>query len=468
MLFTQIEFYFLLAAVFAAVLLARNHSARKWILLAASYYFYAYWDWRFAGLLLSCTAVNYWVAKRLELAGETAARKWLMAVSLGYSLGVLGFFKYFNFFVDSFRILLGYAPDEARTLDIILPVGISFYTFQTLSYTIDVYRRELKACRSFRDLALYVAFFPQLVAGPIVRASEFLPQLETPRTLTWQRAYDGFRQFVFGLFKKVFIADQLAGFVDPSFDNAAALDGATLWIVVIAYAIQIYCDFSGYSDMAIGIARAMGYDFSRNFDHPYIATSIQDFWRRWHISLSTWLRDYLYIPLGGNRCGKRRTYINLMLTMLLGGLWHGANWTFVAWGAIHGLALCADRLYRMHSPKACRGQESTGWKAVSGWAVTMLVVLVAWVFFRSPDISAAIGILGQMFAFSPGLTWLHPFAIAVIVAVAMQHILIACGKSRWLELRSPTVVSITILFTMIWLVIAFYPRAFQPFIYFQF
>jgi alginate O-acetyltransferase complex protein AlgI len=468
MLFTQIEFYFLLVAVFAAVLMVRNHSARKWILLMASYYFYAYWDWRFAGLLLSCTAVNYWVANRLALNEGIVARKWLLTISLVYSLGVLGFFKYFNFFADSFRALLGYSPDQGQTLNIILPVGISFYTFQTLSYTIDVYRRELKPCRSFRDLALYVAFFPQLVAGPIVRASEFLPQLETPRTLTWPRAYDGFRQFVFGLFKKVFIADQLAGFIDPAFENSAALSGATLWIAVIAYAIQIYCDFSGYSDMAIGIARAMGYDFSRNFDHPYIATSIQDFWRRWHISLSTWLRDYLYIPLGGNRCGKRRTYVNLMLTMLLGGLWHGANWTFVFWGAIHGLALCADRFYRTRNPSKSRGAEPKGWKAVCGWGITLFVVLLAWTFFRAPNVSSAIDMLGRMLAFSPGLTWLHPFAIGLIVAVGVHHLLIARGKWQWMALRSPTLAAITILFTMIWLVIAFYPRDFQPFIYFQF
>lgn len=468
MLFTQIEFYFLLAAVFAAVVIVKNHAAQKWILLLASYYFYAYWDWRFAGLLFSCTAVNYWVANRLALTEGTVARKCLLATTMIYSLGVLGFFKYFNFFTESFRTLLGYSPDQAQTLDIILPVGISFYTFQTVSYTIDVYRKELKPCRRLSDLALYVAFFPQLVAGPIVRASEFLPQLETPRTLTWPRAYDGFRQFAFGLFKKVFIADQLAGFIDPAFANSAALSGLTLWIAVLAYAIQIYCDFSGYSDMAIGIARAMGYDFSRNFDHPYISTSVQDFWRRWHISLSTWLRDYLYIPLGGNRSGKVRTYINLMLTMLLGGLWHGASWTFLVWGAIHGAALCADRLYRTRNPRGSRGGEPKGWKAVCGWALTLLVVLVAWTFFRAPDISSAIGILARMFTFSSGLTWFQPFTIAVISLFGVHHILIARGKAEWMSLRSPTVAAITILFTLIWLVIAFYPRDFQPFIYFQF
>lgn len=468
MLFTQIEFYFLLAAVYASVVLVKNHSAQKWILLLASYYFYAYWDWRFAGLLFSCTLVNYWVANRLERSEGIATRKCLLGIALAYSLGVLGFFKYFNFFTESFRELLGYSAEQSMALNIILPVGISFYTFQTLSYTVDVYRGELKACRQLRDLALYVAFFPQLVAGPIVRASEFLPQLETPRTLSWDRAYDGFRQFVFGLFKKVFVADQLAGFIDPAFENGAALSGATLWLAALAYAIQIYCDFSGYSDMAIGIARAMGYDFSRNFDHPYIATSIQDFWRRWHISLSTWLRDYLYIPLGGNRCGKVRVYANLMLTMLLGGLWHGASWTFVVWGAIHGMALCLDRLYRTRIRNKVRNNEPKRLKAIFGWASTLLVVLISWTFFRAPDVSSALDILGRMFSLSSGLTWTPPFAIGVIIVFGLHHLLIALHKDQWMHLRTPTVAAITILFTMIWLVVAFYPREFQPFIYFQF
>lgn len=465
MLFTQIEFYFFFAAVFAAVLVVKNHAARKLVLLAASYYFYAYWDWRFAGLLLACTVVNHWLAGRME-GRDAKQRKRLVTIALVYSLGVLGLFKYFNFFVDSFRAMAGIAPDAGSTLDLILPAGISFYTFQTLSYTIDVYRGDLPHCRRFTDFALFVAFFPQLVAGPIVRASEFIPQLETPRTLSWDRAYDGFRQFTLGLFKKVFIADRLAAFVDPGFENAEALGGLTLWLVVIAYAIQIYCDFSGYSDMAIGIARAMGYEFTRNFNHPYLATSVQDFWRRWHISLSTWLRDYLYIPLGGNRRGPVRTYWNLILTMVLGGLWHGANWTFVFWGAWHGVALALDRFITGHI--RLKNASSGRLRGLAGWAITMLVVLVGWVFFRAPDLGSALAILSRMFTLSGGLAWYHPFALGVAVGVALYHALLAAGKSNWFELKPDTVRTPAILFTMIWLVIAFYPREFQPFIYFQF
>ena len=471
MLFTQIEFFFLLAAAFAAILLVKNHRAQKALLLVASSYFYAYWDWRFAGLLLACTAVNYWLSGLME-GSSPARRKLLVTIALVYSLGILGLFKYFNFFVDSFRVMAGIAPDAGSTLDLILPAGISFYTFQTLSYTIDVYRRDLRQCARFSDFALFVAFFPQLVAGPIVRASEFLPQLETPRTLSWERAYDGFRQFTLGLFKKVFIADRLAAFIDPGFENAASLSGPTLWLVVIAYAVQIYCDFSGYSDMAIGIARAMGYDFTRNFDHPYLATSIQDFWRRWHISLSTWLRDYLYVPLGGNRRGRFRTYLNLFLTMVLGGLWHGANWTFVIWGAWHGIALALDRLLTGkdsgRGPRPVTRRLPGFLRSLLGWTLTMLIVLVGWVFFRSPDAETALSILGRMASLSDGITWYHPFAIGILLFIAGYHALLAAGKGHWFDLKADTLRTPAILLTLIWLVIAYYPREFQPFIYFQF
>lgn len=466
MLFTQIEFYLFFAAIVSAMLAIRSFSLRKWVLLVASYYFYAYWDWRFAGLLLSCTAVNFWLAGAM-VGAPRRRQNWLLAAALIYSLGILGFFKYFGFFLETFKSVVGVSSGSFSGLDIILPVGISFYTFQTLSYSIDVYRGHLKPCRYFRDFALYVSFFPQLVAGPIVRASEFLPQLENPNRLSWERTFEGFRQFVFGLFKKVFIADRLALFIDPGFENASALSGASLWILVLAYAVQIYCDFSGYSDMAIGAARILGFDFSRNFNHPYLATSIQDFWRRWHISLSSWLRDYLYIPLGGNRRGAVRTYVNLMITMVLGGLWHGASWNFVIWGAIHGIALCVNRLFGNRSSFAER-KIPAGIRATAGWLSTMLVVLVAWIFFRSPSFSMSVLILGRLFSFSDGLSWIHPFAMAVILVLAGYHVAIASTRSGNLELRAGGALTSFILFLMVWLVLAFYPREYQPFIYFQF
>lgn len=471
MLFTQIEFFVFLAAIVMAVLLVWNFSARKWILLGASYYFYAYWDWRFAGLLLLCTLVNFVAAACISRSESERVRRVWLAGALVYSLGVLCYFKYLGFFLDSFRDLFGLSDEAFGAIDILLPVGISFYTFQTLSYTIDVYRGGMKVCGRFTDFALFVAFFPQLVAGPIVRASEFLPQLETPVRMSWSRSYDGFQQFVKGLFKKVFIADRLAAFIDPAFENAEAFDGATLWLAAIAYAIQIYCDFSGYSDMAIGVARMLGFDLTKNFDHPYLAISIQDFWRRWHISLSSWLRDYLYIPLGGNRLGERRTYLNLMITMVLGGLWHGAAWTFVFWGAWHGLALSVDRWWngRLRRDGNAMGRKgAVGGRALLGWAITLLFVLVGWVFFRSPDFHTALVFLRKMFLFEPGLSWLHPFALGAVVFVAGYHLIIALGRGDWLDLPSHSFRAPLILFTLVWLVIAFYPRGFQPFIYFQF
>lgn len=465
MLFTQIEFYLFFVAVLVASVLITANRWRKLLLLGASYYFYAYWDWRFAGLLLGCTAINYLLAARME-SSSPAGRRWLVRVSVVVSLGILVFFKYFGFFTESFRAALGLQGEGLDHWNIILPVGISFYTFQTLSYTIDVYRGHLRPCARFSDFALYVAFFPQLVAGPIVRASEFLPQLERPVPLTFARAFSGFQQFVFGLFKKVFIADRLALFVDPAFENWEALGGVTLWLVIFAYALQIYCDFSGYSDMAIGAARILGYDFSKNFDHPYLATSIQDFWRRWHISLSSWLRDYLYIPLGGNRRGKARTYVNLMATMLLGGLWHGANWTFVVWGAIHGAALCLDRAITGRREGGTQGNSGAG--KMLGWATTLLIVMIAWVFFRSPDFDSAGGILTRMFTLTDGVAWYHPFALGALAGMGAYHGLLALGWENRLRLEPDSIVAPAVLFTMIWLVIAYYPSGFQPFIYFQF
>ncbi len=467
MLFTQIEFLLLFAAVFAIVWSLRGNHARKLVLLAASYYFYAYWDWRFLGLILASTVIDYAIGRALARITAPRWRKTLLVASIVSNLGLLGVFKYFGFFVGSMAAVLSPLGVHVGTLEIILPVGISFYTFQTLSYTIDVFRRRCDACPDFFDFALFVAFFPQLVAGPIVRAVHLLPQLASRRELTWQRTWGGFSQFTVGLFKKAFIADRIAVFVDEVFANAGAYDASTTWLAVVAYAVQIYCDFSGYSDMAIGAARALGYDFARNFDYPYLARSITDFWRRWHISLSSWLRDYLYIPLGGSRRGAVRTSINLMLTMLLGGLWHGAAWTFVFWGGLHGAALVAEKWI---GPRP-RGEASPLGRALNGvigWAVTMLVVLVAWVFFRSRSFDQALLMLRQMFLRSDGVEWHHPFVIFAIALVAASHWLQTTRHAAWRELPASRMASSTILFTMWWAIIVFPARGFAPFIYFQF
>ena len=467
MLFTQIEFFILLIITIGFAVAIKNHRVQKLLLLAASYYFYAYWDWRFLTLIAGCTAVNWIAALEIEKAKSPVRRKLWLSFALMVSLGGLGFFKYYNFFVSSLNALLDHWGWSIGTLRIVLPVGISFFTFQTLSYTIDVYRGQLRACRYLPDLALFIAFFPQLVAGPIVRASEFMPQLETRPVLRWTDAYEGIRLFVFGFFKKVFLADRLAFAVDVIFSHAGAFDGITVWLGLLAYAVQIYCDFSGYSDMAIGVARILGYRFSVNFNMPYVATNIQDFWRRWHISLSTWLRDYLYISLGGNRKGRGRTYANLLLTMLLGGLWHGASWAFVAWGGLHGLALAAHRLWT-----EMRGGQKISSNFNSralGWFLTMTVVLGGWVFFRAGSFEQASVIFQRLLFMGDGVRWIHPFALGAVGVLAAHHILYhMLRRPVWLDLPISHWLTPGGLILLFGLSLQFYPTGFTPFIYFQF
>ena len=337
MSFASFEFilFFLIVLLCTAILEKMGWNRGKEVfLLLASFFFYGYWDWRFCFLLLFVIAIAYFSAKAVD-------KKVCLWAGIAVPLAVLAVFKYFNFFLSSLSAVTG---QSLGTLKIILPVGISFYTFQALSYVIDVHRKKLSVEHDFVRLALYLSFFPQLVAGPIVRASDFLPQLKEDRRITLGGLEQGVQLIVFGMLKKMVLADHLSVFVDDVFRVPGAFHWATILLAVVSYSIQIYFDFSGYSDIAIGCAKCMGYDFLPNFNLPYLSENITVFWRRWHISLSTWLREYLYIPLGGNRRGKTRRFINLFLTMLLGGLWHGANWTFVFWGFLHGLALCVDKV----------------------------------------------------------------------------------------------------------------------------
>lgn len=467
MIFSQLIFVLFISIVFVFLGVVRHNRLRKLFLLAASYYFYAYWDWRFCGLLLLSTIVDFWIGQTLKRSESERFRTVLLMTSLVVNLGMLGFFKYYGFFVESMQTMLAPLGWNLASLEIVLPVGISFYTFQTLSYTIDVYQRKLDVCDDIFDFALFVSFFPQLVAGPIVRASEFLPQLNEYRPLSSDRFYLGFRQFTFGLVKKVLIADQLATVVDFSFENAGAMNGVSTWIGAICYTGQIYCDFSGYSDMAIGVARAMGYDFRPNFDHPFAGNSLTTHWRRWHISLSTWLRDYLYIPLGGNRKGKARTYVNLLLTMLLGGLWHGAAWRFVVWGAIHGSALAFEKRFDIHT-KIAKGSVLT---KLVGWMYMMLVVVVAFVFFRAETYAQALTILQHMFdsrTFFEGTHWVPVRALLCLAFIAITHLISITRFRDVVELKADRWYTPVILFTLIYLVLVFQPTIFKPFIYFQF
>ncbi|MDR2376666.1 MAG: hypothetical protein LBD96_09550 [Treponema sp.] len=352
MIFSSVSFFVFFLVVLILMALTRtnalsHHRVRHGILLAASYIFYGWWDWRFCFLMFFLTVVAY--VSALQIARQPEKKIYIF-IGVAVPLIILGIFKYFNFFILSFTKMWGIT--QSSSLNIILPVGISFYTFQSLSYTIDVYRKKINVEKNFSKLALYIAFFPQLVAGPIVRAGDFLPQLEENRNISRANFITGIQIFLFGLFKKVVIADWLSVFVDDVFRTPTAFHAISLILAVVAYSIQIYFDFSGYSDMAIGCAKCLGYDFERNFNLPYISCNVAEFWRRWHISLSSWLKEYLYIPLGGNRKGIVRTYVNNILTMLLGGLWHGANWNFVAWGGIHGVALCIHKMYKSHTMKS--------------------------------------------------------------------------------------------------------------------
>jgi len=340
-LFNSISFAVFLPVVFTLYWLLKRRGPRtqNLLIILASYVFYGWWDYRFLSLIVISSAVDYLAGGRISPETRPRWRKCWLAVSLAVNLGVLGFFKYFDFFAQSAQELmmsLGLNPDFP-TLRIILPVGISFYTFQTLSYTIDIYRKKTPAIRDPVAFFAFVAFFPQLVAGPIERAKSLLPQFLRARNFDGVAARDGCKQILWGLFKKVVIADRLAGVADPVFADYAAYSGADQGIAIFAFAIQIYCDFSGYSDIAIGTARLFGINLMQNFSFPYFSRDIAEFWRRWHISLSTWFRDYVYVPLGGNRKGLAVRARNVMITFLVSGLWHGANWTFVAWGLIHGL-----------------------------------------------------------------------------------------------------------------------------------
>jgi alginate O-acetyltransferase complex protein AlgI len=429
MIFTSFEYIFFFAAVLLVRSCLRNFSYEKWILLVASYVFYMSWSIPCGFLILLTSFVDYFVGVGLERIENPTRRKMLLVVSIVANLGVLGFFKYTNFIFDNICSglnLFGLHLNHWH-YDIILPAGISFFTFQSMTYTIETYRRNIKACHSPRDFLLFVAFFPQLLAGPINRAADLLPQFRERLRASAADIESGLAQFALGAVKKLVISDQIAPSVDLIFATPGNYDGFTLLQGAIGYAIQIYCDFSGYSDMAIGSARMMGFRFMENFQMPYSSLSITEFWRRWHISLSTWLRDYLYIPLGGNRKGTQRTYINLMVTMLLGGLWHGASWNFVIWGGIHGISLAIHKAWTSWKPAAALKSNSalkSAWSLFSG-CLTLGVVLLGWIFFRAESLATAGVYITRL------LTWNHsathmisPQILAALVAVFVTHIVV--------------------------------------------
>ena len=340
MLFNSLEFALFFIVVYSLYLLL-NHRFQNLMLLAASYIFYGAWDWRFLSLLVISTLVDYFCGLKVYESNNKTKRKLYLMFAVFANLSILGFFKYFNFFISNLQKLLGLfsISIQPHIINIVLPIGISFYTFQTLSYTIDVYRGEIKPTKSFLDFSLFVSFFPQLVAGPIERAKNLLTQILSPRTLTITQLYDGMFLIFWGLFQKIFVADNLATLVNPLFSKAAPYDGGMVLIAMYAFAFQVYCDFAGYSNIAVGLGKMMGFELMINFNLPFFATNPREYWKRWHISLSKWFRDYVYIPLGGNKKGNLITLRNIIITMFLAGLWHGAAWTKIIWGVYHGILL---------------------------------------------------------------------------------------------------------------------------------
>jgi alginate O-acetyltransferase complex protein AlgI len=447
-----------------------GHNGQNNFLLAFSYFFYGWWDWRFLGLIALSTIIDYHLAQAIERNSDQRIRRLLAAASIGLNLLFLGFFKYFNFFVDSLHAALGSIgmDVEKTSLNILLPPGISFYTFQAIAYIVDVYARRIPASRSLRDYALFICLFPHLIAGPIQRPQHLLSQVERQRQLRWKQLSDGLLLIASGLFRKCVVAGHCALIANAAFGGG--MGPPSLPVVLLgtyAFAWQIYGDFSGYSNIARGSAQLLGFHFMVNFRQPYSAQTLQDFWRRWHISLSTWLRDYLYIPLGGNRQGSVRTYRNLLLTMVLGGLWHGANWTYVIWGGIHGAVLSLERALGIGGDQSGKVSRLRAW--LHRIAVFHIVCL-AWVFFRAESVSEAVQFLGGLGT----VAWSADFTVlaALVAILASVMIVIDAAEQRRGEETLGTngrfAMRMSVLIAMVGATLLFSANSLDAFIYFQF
>ncbi len=473
MLFNSLNFFIFFVFVYTIYSLS-NFKWQNYILLLASYWFYGSWDWRFLSLIWISTLVDFYCGKRITQAKSATHKKSFLFLSIFVNLSILGLFKYFNFFIESFENLLANSPINLnwQTLNIILPVGISFYTFQTMSYTIDIYHKKIKPTKNFLNFAVFVAYFPQLMAGPIERAKHLLPQVENPRTLTLDKFYEGCYLILWGLFQKVVIADNLAKIVDPIFSAQAPYQGLSVLVALYAFSFQILCDFAGYSNIARGLSKCMGFDIMINFNLPYFATNPREFWQRWHISLSSWLRDYLYIPLGGNKFGNCKTYRNLMITMLLGGLWHGAAWTFVIWGAYHGLLLI---LYHIAKRDNYIKKTSHQSPFIFVFKVVFFFHLVCfgWLIFRSESIRQIIDMsYGLIFNwqnlnlidFGIKLNKITPYILILFIVQLFQYL----NNDLMVIFKSHFIIKSFFYYACIILIIIFGVTGGKEFIYFQF
>ena len=451
----------------------RAPMARIVYVIAFSLYFYYKSSGIYFLLLVFAAARDFLIARGIYRARFRWTKRWLVVLSVAVNLGMLGYFKYTNFLIDISNQLFGQGFLQFQ--NIFLPVGISFFFFQSMSYTIDIYRGQLKPLSNWLDYLFYLSFFPQLVAGPIVRARDFIPQIRKPLFVSQEMFGRGIFLILSGLFKKAIISDYISvNFVERIFDNPTLYSGLENLMGVYGYALQIYCDFSGYSDMAIGIALLLGFHFNLNFNSPYKSASITEFWRRWHISLSSWLRDYLYISLGGNRKGKFRQYLNLIITMFLGGLWHGASWNFVLWGTFHGVALALHKMWMSITGRK-KGEESHGWRRVFGVIITFHFVCFCWIFFRNADFQNSMDMLGQIFTtFRPQLFPQLLEGYWKVFALMLLGFLLHFAPDSWENaacrgvIRLPFVGKAVLMVALIYLVIQMKSSEIQPFIYFQF
>ena len=465
MLFTQIEFIIFFIVILFVIFFFQDTTLKKLTLLAASFYFYAYFDYRFLLLLIISTLVTFVIGNKIQNSKLIWPRKILLFLGLSVNITILLIFKYLNFFIESINDLFALNDASTSTLNILLPLGVSFYTFRFISYLVDVYRKSTKSYHVF-DFMIYGTFFPIIVSGPISRATSFIPQLNGIETFS-SNLYKGYRLFVIGLFLKVFVADRIAYYVNFFYENHEIFNTVTAWIAVLSYSIQIYCDFAGYSNMAIGIALMLGFRIEENFNFPYMARNINDFWKRWHITLSEWIKDYLYIPLGGNRKGKQRQYINLLIAMTLCGLWHGSAWTFVLWGFLHGILLVINNCWKESS---CQSffTHFPYFYSFASWLLTFLSVTLCWIFFRSSNVDQAMAIMQKLFSFNnAGVAWFQPFVIFIIIATFFVHLFLKFNF-KFFTLPIENKITPVILFCLIWLVIVFFPKEFQPFVYMQF
>jgi len=469
MLFNSGIFLQFFAAFLLLYWLVRNNlTARNLLIVAASYLFYGWWNWKFLGLLFFSSAFDWAVGCGIARLQTSRGRKALLTGSVLVNLGILGFFKYYNFFVESLTVLLEKlgVPFHTGTLNVILPVGISFYTFQSMSYAFDVYRGHIRPTRNFLSFLAFVSFFPHMVAGPIQRVSNLLPQFERTLVITRAMLTEGIWLIIWGMFKKVALADNFAPLVEMVFHDAPP-GGLAVALGTVAFGLQIYCDFSGYSDIARGLARVLGFDIMWNFDLPYFATSLRDFWRRWHISLSMWLRDYLYISLGGNRRGPARACVNVFLTMLLGGLWHGAAWNFVLWGAWHGAGLVAERVF---GTEHATRNTAHPLRRFASWLATILIVFYGWLLFRAGS-WYQVAAMTKALANPSAPPWLGSYALSLVafaVPLVAMELWQFRAKNRLAPLSLAGWAKALLQGALLVGIMVFWTREKAAFIYFQF